>query len=144
MLLTSIVYAQKKAIRFESNKNKTITVKEQKRVKIFTTDNKVYKGRFKIIDDATIQIKDNIIPLTTINRLMVSKSIFSFLGSSALIYLGTIVFAASAIVVLFSGGAYGVPYLVGGGGVAAVGIIGLNKRRLENKYGASYRIVTLE
>ena len=65
------------------------TFKENRRVKIKTSEGEKYIGRFQIIDDHTIEIEGNIIPLNSITNIK-RRSIVAGIAGTALIIYGSL------------------------------------------------------
>ena len=58
-LAITVVFAQNKGINLIKNtSNKTIFLKEYRRIKVKTTDKKAIAGKFTVLNDSTISIKN--------------------------------------------------------------------------------------
>lgn len=70
MFSSTMLKAQEKGINMKNKENgKTVFLKENKRVAVKTDSGKVFKGRFKIVDDKSIAIRKDTIALTSIAKI---------------------------------------------------------------------------
>ncbi|MFC7775063.1 hypothetical protein [Flavobacterium sp. GCM10027622] len=70
MFSNMMLKAQEKGINMKNKENgKTVFLKENKRVAVKTDSGKVFKGRFKIVDDKSIAIRKDTIALTSIVKI---------------------------------------------------------------------------
>lgn len=75
-LITSAAFSQTNTIVLEhKGKDRQVTISENKRIKVTTTDGQKFVGRFSVIDDNSIQIKGITIPLDSIATLQ-KRSVF--------------------------------------------------------------------
>ena len=72
------------------NTNKEKIIKENRRIKLKTSDGQKIKGRFKVENNSTIIIDDVRINLSDIEELKRNPRLTSILTSGFLIYVGTI------------------------------------------------------
>jgi len=108
LFLTS--YAQDKGVVLkEKSSDRTVFLQENKRIKLKTKDGKVFVGKFKIVDDNTIMIKNATITLDSISTIK-RRSLVSSIGSPFVVAGGTILMIAGVAGAL-SGG-YGVLLVV--------------------------------
>ena len=85
------ILAQQKVLEMtKTGTEKVRSFKENKRVKLKTLEGEKYIGRFQIIDEQTIEIEGNIIPLNTISNIK-SRSIVAGIAGTGLIIYGSIV-----------------------------------------------------
>jgi small nuclear ribonucleoprotein (snRNP)-like protein len=87
LVITQSVMGQKKGILLtRKTDNDTEFYRENKRVRIETSDGKSHTGRIKIIDDATLSIDEDNIEIATIVKIQ-SQSLVSTIFST--LYIGT-------------------------------------------------------
>lgn len=84
---------------------------ENKRVKVRTLEGEKFIGRFEIIDQNSIKIKDNIIFLDSISNIK-SRSVVAGIGRVLLIITGSYMLLTSPLVALAAGSNTGL-YLSG-------------------------------
>ncbi|MCR8669210.1 hypothetical protein NO995_16100 [Aestuariibaculum sp. M13] len=86
--------------------SKSILIKENKRIRIKTFDGEKLTGRFKIIDDETIYIKNREIKLSQIERIKKHPLVMSVLINGSLYYLGAgfLIGGIELAILAFSGG----------------------------------------
>ena len=94
-------FAQEAALLMrQSTTGEQVAFEETRRITIKTVDGKKHTGKFRVVDNHHIQIKDHVIPLDSI-VLIRSNSMFRAIASTAFfLYLGAIsvgVFASFAI-----------------------------------------------
>ncbi|WP_010181812.1 LSm family protein [Aquimarina agarilytica] len=93
LFISFIMSAQERVLSVTNEiKNKTIEIKEGKRIRVKTFDGKKISGRLKFVDAHTIMIKKTKIPLTQIkkikkNPLLMTVPMSTFFGTHA-IYSG--------------------------------------------------------
>jgi hypothetical protein len=118
LFCTNNIQAQKKGILLSNKKyEETEFFKENKRVKITTTDGKVHKGRIVIVDEKTISIQNELIPIDFITKIQ-SNSLFSKIVATTNIVIG------SAVIILgIASGGYGILLLPPGALILGVGIL---------------------
>lgn len=96
-LFTVLSFSQHNKIVLEHLKSsQTKEIKENKRIKIKTTDGEIYYGRFKIIDEETVEIKNKAIPLDSITELT-RKSLFGKIANPVFITIGTLGLIAATV-----------------------------------------------
>ncbi|TXD51640.1 MULTISPECIES: hypothetical protein [unclassified Polaribacter] len=94
------IFSQNKAIKItNTSSKKEKEIKENKRVKIKTINGQEISGRFKVKNDNTIVIKNNLIRLHNILEIKRDSLFIAILTSTFFVYLGT----GFAIYALFSG-----------------------------------------
>ena len=102
---SSLVFSQEKGIILNDKKTEeTEFLKENKRIKVFTIDGTNYTGKFKIIDDNTIEIDGVNIPLDSIMKIKRRSLTSALLETTFYVSGGIIVFGCivSAIVVPYA------------------------------------------
>lgn len=60
---------QKELIAFNTKKQKEKVFKENKKIKVYTINNMIYKGKYEVIDNQTIKIKKQAIQLNEIEKI---------------------------------------------------------------------------
>ena len=104
LLLISVIsfkclIAQENAISvFKDQTEKEIRIKENKRIRIKTTEGKTISGRFKIFDNETIIIKNKKINLNQIQKIKKNPLAQSILTSGVFYYHGVALAIGSAFV----------------------------------------------
>ena len=87
-LIFSVSFAQNKGINLIKNaSNDTTFIKEDRRIKVTTTDKKAIAGKFTVLNDSTISIKNKIIPIDSIISIR-KASTFSAIASPISIVIG--------------------------------------------------------
>jgi small nuclear ribonucleoprotein (snRNP)-like protein len=98
MLFQSLLFSQEKGIILKNKKTGEIEfINANKRVKVYTTDGMKYTGRITIIDDNTIQIKNDTISLESIMKLK-RRSVTSVIIEKAFYFIGGCVVASAILV----------------------------------------------
>ena len=92
------------------NTKRTLTIAENKRIRVKTTNGKVCKGKFSIIDNNTIAIRKDTIALSSISKIRRQSFVSGTISSVIKVYGGII-------------SVVGLSYAVQGGLGSAVGII---------------------
>ena len=84
-------FAQEAALLMrQSTTGEQVAFEETRRITIKTVDGQKHKGKFRVVDNHHIQIKDHVIPLDSI-VLIRSNSMFRAIASTAFfLYLGAI------------------------------------------------------
>jgi hypothetical protein len=91
--------SQNNAIKLTNlNTNKEKVIKENKRIKLTTTDGRKLKGRFKVEDNNTISIYGTKINIADIEELKRNPLLTSALTSGFLVYAGAITVGFSLII----------------------------------------------
>lgn len=80
---------------------KEITIKENRRVKVKTTDGRKIKGRFKILGDQTIVVNNRKIELREIQEMKKDPLLVSIFSGAVLIYAGALAIGMGAIIGVF-------------------------------------------
>ncbi len=88
-----------KVSRPESNQE--VLIKEQKRVKLKTSDGRNLKGRLQIVDSNTIAVEGIEIALEDIMEIKRNPLLVSIFTSGALIYVGAAVFGIGILIAAF-------------------------------------------
>lgn len=100
--LFNTVIAQNSAIKITNvNTNKEKIIKENKRIKLKTSDGRKIKGRFKIENNNTIIIDNVRINFTDIDELKRNPLLTSTLTSGFLLYSGVLIAGISILVAVF-------------------------------------------
>lgn len=86
---SSINAQQNSLILKNPTKNNKIVIKEKKRVRVKTTSGKKISGRFEIINDHTIKIRNSKIDLIHIEKIKRHPITLNILMSGGLIYAGS-------------------------------------------------------
>ena len=103
LLFINLIFAQEHAIRITSpDSDREIIIKENKRVKIQTTDGQKIAGRFTIVDDNILLIKGQRISLLDVESIKRNPLILSVFTSGFFIYAGAITVGMSAIIGLLA------------------------------------------
>lgn len=76
ILISSVSFSQTNVITLEKIKSqRQVHIKENKRIKVVTTDGTKYVGRFSVVNERTIKIRETLIDLDSIATIQ-KKSIF--------------------------------------------------------------------
>jgi hypothetical protein len=111
-LAITALFAQNKGIGLLKNDSRSLTfLKENQRIKIKTIDGQRIAGKFTVVNDSTISIKNNIIPLDSIATIR-KESTFSSILRRVSISIGAVLLASGI-------------GLVAGGGIGAIAAIGI-------------------
>jgi hypothetical protein len=90
---TTIAFAQEKGMYLINKKSQDSTfLVENRRIKVFTLNGKAKAGKFRILDDKTIIIKNDTLALASIVRIR-KASTFSAIASPVSIYFGSLAIA---------------------------------------------------
>ena len=143
-LFVNVSVAQQKAIKItKETTGKERIIKENKRIKVTTTDGEKYSGRFQIQDDETILIKGQAISLIDIEKLKRNPLLLRIFTSTFMIYAGGITAGFGLIIGAFvdSSGLY---LLIPGLAMMTGGIMSpnINKAYKRDKKW-SYEIITI-
>jgi len=96
--------AQSSGIKIFNEKNgKEIMLRENKRIKIKTSDGVKISGRFKIFDDETILIKNEKVKLSQIEKIKRNPLIVSIFTNGIFYYYGATLAGVSIALYAFSG-----------------------------------------
>ncbi len=102
-LAITALYAQNKGIHLiKKESNEAVFLKENRRIKVKTTDGKAVAGKFAIINDSVISIKNQIIPIDS-NVSRRKASTFSAISSPVSIGISA-VFLIGSVAAISSGG----------------------------------------
>lgn len=102
LLITNVVFSQQQAIKLTNQKtNKEIVIKENKRIRIKTVNDRKVTGRYKIENNA-IYINNERFELSTIKEIKKNPLLTTIVSSSLLIYTGALVTGISVIAGLFA------------------------------------------
>ncbi|MEQ8879495.1 MAG: hypothetical protein RLQ12_07690 [Cyclobacteriaceae bacterium] len=104
--LTQVVDKKKRVsgLIVSTHKGREILIKENKKIKIWVNGKKPLVGRYHIINDSVISIREEQIPLSRINRISTVRTMV-FLGMGATLIVAVGLYAGTS---LFYWGAYGV------------------------------------
>lgn len=107
LLIISSLYAQEKVLNiFNEQKFKGTLIKENRKIRIKTNDGLKLTGRFKIVDDETIYIKNREIKLNQIKKIKKHPLVMSVILDGFFYYLGTtFILGSLALYALSSGDA---------------------------------------
>lgn len=98
------VLAQEKGILLKKkDAEKTDYLVEHKRIKVVTTDDRSFFGRFTIVDDNTISINSTLIPLSSIQKIK-RKSLTATITAPIVCTLGVILILGGTGVTALGGG----------------------------------------
>ena len=96
------VLAQEQALRISSpSSDKELIIKENKRIKIITTEGTKISGRFHIAGNNAINIKDQTIALADLESIKRNPLFLSLFSSGFLIYAGALTAGMGAIIGIF-------------------------------------------
>ena len=102
-LFFNVLIAQNQAIKMtNTTTNKEKIIKDNRRIKLQTTDGQKFKGRFKIEDTNQIVIDGVRIHIADINELKRHPLLTSILSSGFLIYGGAVTAGMGAIIGVFA------------------------------------------
>lgn len=102
LALSSISIAQKRALQISNSEtNKQVIIKENKRIKIMTTDGQKLSGRFAIEGENSLLIRNQTIAFTDIASIKRNPLLLSIFTSGVLIYVGAITVGIGAIIGVF-------------------------------------------
>lgn len=91
-LAFTIGLAQNKGINLVNNKSSDTTfLKENRRIKVKTTDGKSIAGKFTIIDDSEINIKGKIIEIDSIVSIRKASTVSTILRTASIAVGGTFI-----------------------------------------------------
>ena len=98
-----IAMAQKRALEISNSEtNKQVIIKENKRIKILTIDGQKLSGRFAIENEDTLQIRNQSIPFSDITSIKRDPLLLSIFTSGFLIYAGAITVGVGTIIGIFA------------------------------------------
>ena len=98
-----IAMAQKRALEISNSEtNKQVIIKENKRIKILTIDGQKLSGRFAIENEDTLQIRNQSIPFSDIASIKRDPLLLSIFTSGFLIYAGAITVGVGTIIGIFA------------------------------------------
>lgn len=107
--------AQVNGIRlFNEDKNKEIVIKENKRIRVKTSDGQRISGRFTLVDAEHVQIKGSILKLSEIENIKKNPIIVSVLVDGLLMYAGSAMVFLPIIIFPFSGDTGAFYYMITG------------------------------
>ena len=102
LLFVNLILAQEQALKISNpTSEKQVLIKENKRVKIRTTEGEKISGRLKILDAHSIAIGDTPIQLMDIKEIKRNPLLISLFSSGFLIYAGAITAGMGVIIGLF-------------------------------------------
>ena len=98
-----IAVAQKRALEISNSEtNKQVIIKENKRIKILTIDGQKLSGRFAIENEDTLLIRNQSIPFSDITSIKRDPLLLSIFTSGFLIYAGAITVGVGTIIGIFA------------------------------------------
>ncbi len=101
LMLSAVSIAQEQAIKITNESVvKEIIIKENKRIKIQTSDGQKISGRFTVVDGNSIMIKDKIIAISDILSVKRNPLLLSIFSSGFFIYAGAITLGIGALITL--------------------------------------------
>ncbi len=122
LIFSSISIAQEQAIKITNQETtKEIIIKENKRIKVQTSDGQKISGRFTIVDGNSIAIKDRTIEMSDILSLKRNPLLLSIFTSGFFVYAGAITMGVGAIIGVF-GDPRGLLLIIPGGAMIYTGI----------------------
>ena len=84
-LAFSIAFAQNKGINLIKNtSNDTTFLKENRRIKVKTTDKKAIAEKFTVLNDSTISIKNKIIPIDSIISIRKASTVSTIVRTASI------------------------------------------------------------
>ena len=102
LFFTNQFLAQEQAIKISSpTSEKEVIIKENKRIKIRTTEGDKISGRFQMVENKAIKIKDQKIALADIESIKRNPLFLSIFGTGFLIYGGALAVGMGAIIGIF-------------------------------------------
>ena len=102
LFFTNQFMAQEQAIKISSpTSEKEVIIKENKRIKIRTIEGDKISGRFRMVENNAIKIKDQTIALTNIESIKRNPLFLSIFGTGFLIYGGALAVGLGAILGIF-------------------------------------------
>lgn len=120
------VFAQEKGILLKKKDvEKTDYLVEHKRIKVVTTDDRSFFGRFTIVDDNTISINSTLIPLSSIAKIK-RKSLVSTITSPLVCIVGVYLVLGGTAVVAIGGRSFallGVGFISSGFALPMIALI---------------------
>jgi hypothetical protein len=144
LCFANLMFPQQASIKITNQtSDKEIVIKENKRIKIKTTDGKKISGRFQIEDENTILIKNERINFADIAEIKRNPLLVSILTSTTLIYLGAVTVGIGAIIGVF-GESSGFLLAIPGAALIYAGIKAPNFNRKFKNNGSkwSFEIIT--
>jgi len=102
LIISAISLAQEQAIKITNQKAaKEIVIKENKRIRVQTSDGQKISGRFTVVDGSSILIKDRTIAISDILSVKKNPLLLSIFTSGFFIYAGAITVGIGAIIGVF-------------------------------------------
>ncbi|MFK5889489.1 MAG: hypothetical protein QM486_02020 [Flavobacteriaceae bacterium] len=138
----NLTFSQERVIKITSpNSNKEITIKENRRIKIKTFDGKKISGKFKILDNENILIKNRRIELTDIQKIKRNPLLISIVTDVFIIYNGVALLGASLVISAFTSESSALLLMIPASGIIYGGIKSPNFLKGYNKNrGWKYKI----
>ena len=122
LLFTNQVTAQINGIRlFNEDKNKEIFIKENKRLRVKTSDGQRISGRFKIMDNEHFLIKGNTLKLTEVEMVKKNPLVVSVLVDGLLVNVGSGMVLLPLFLYPFTGDSNGFYYMIPGAALIYAG-----------------------
>lgn len=86
----NLIFSQERGIKITNqNSKKEIIIKENKRIRIKTIDGQKISGRFRIVENGTILIKNELIELKNIEKIKRNPLLISIVTNGLFIYVGS-------------------------------------------------------
>ena len=145
LLSHSLTFSQEKAIKiYNSDTQKEVIIKENRRIRVKTNSGEKIAGKFQIIDNQSIMIKNRQIKLADIEKLKRNPLLFSILSNTFLIYSGSLIVGFTTMIYALTGDAQALWFLLPGSAMIYAGIKSPN---IMGSYKVSknwrYKIITL-
>ncbi|AGC76287.1 hypothetical protein [Nonlabens dokdonensis] len=104
MLMAIIVDAQVNYLVLENAElNETHILEDNQNVRVVTEDGKRYNGRMLIIDEKTIKIKGDLIPLEHIWKIKKHSRLVSVLFGIVIVYVSLVTIGAGILIATYGG-----------------------------------------
>ena len=117
------LFSQNRGIKMKKiDSQKEVFIKENKRVRVKTIDGLKFTGRFKVVDELNISIKDNIISLKKIVKINKKPLLLSVIVDGALILYGGVLVVVGGLVGAFLADSLVMLAVVPGAGLIYLGI----------------------
>lgn len=103
LLFINVFFSQENLLKIANVvSNEETTIKENKRIRVITADGKKLSGRFHIVDENSIMIKNTVINLDSIVKLKRHPLLLSLITDYHFIYFGSIIVGAAIIVAAYA------------------------------------------
>lgn len=126
-LMSFFSIAQHKALQLTNNNTeKTKNFKENKRVKIKTTDGKKIKGLLFIIDNETIKVGEQILSLDSIVKIKRNPLLMNIIVATGFVYAGALTMSFGTLIALLGNSQIGLQAILVGSAIFTTGILSPN------------------